>query len=98
MSLCFAEAFKQKEDGKISEEEYLDHMLAHCQGWISVEHEGDDDKPWSLRKEKLLETDPFGYAIWLWSRATHTDNKRGTVSEHTIQSFLGLNNFRYHTF
>ena len=67
MSLCFLEAFRQKNNGSITEDEYLDHVLAHCQG---VEHEEDDTEMQELRAMDL-----FGYSIWSWSK--HMDSIKG---------------------
>ena len=62
MSLCFLEAFEEKQKGNITEQEYIHHLLVHCQG---VEHERDElvKVDW-----KLLEIDPFGYSVRCWSR------------------------------
>jgi|SRR5271170_1726395 len=62
MSLCFLEAFQEKQKGNITEQEYIHHLFVHCQG---VEHERDElvQIDWDL-----LETDPFGYSIRCWSR------------------------------
>ncbi|KAH8667476.1 hypothetical protein BGZ60DRAFT_409339 [Tricladium varicosporioides] len=61
MTLCFLEAFRQKKAGVITEEEYINHLLAHCEG---VEHEGDD---WQNTDYELLKADPFGYSVQLWA-------------------------------
>jgi hypothetical protein len=61
MSLCFLEAFQEKQKGNITEQEYIHYLLVHCQG---VEHEGDD---WREIDDNLLETDPFGYSVRSWS-------------------------------
>jgi hypothetical protein len=44
MSLCFLEAFQEKQKENITEQEYIHHLFVHCQG---VEHKGDE----------LMETD-----------------------------------------
>jgi hypothetical protein len=61
MSLCFLEAFQEKQKGDITEQEYIHHLFVHCQG---IEHEGDD---WTKRDWDLLETDWFGYSVRSWS-------------------------------
>jgi hypothetical protein len=61
MSLCFLEAFQEKQKGNITEQEYIHHLFVHCQG---VEHEGDD---WTKTDWNLLETDLFGYSVRSWS-------------------------------
>jgi hypothetical protein len=88
MSLCFLEAFQDKVRGKITEDEYLDYLLAHCQGWTSIEHEEDDMMPWDPQKESLRDSDPFGYQIWLWSRQTHLDNTKGII--HSVSFYHDL--------
>ena len=62
MSLCFLEAFHEKEKGNITEEEYIHHILVHCQ---SVEH--DEDEGWGESAWKLEDADPFGYSVRCWS-------------------------------
>ena len=37
MSLCFLKAFQEKQEGNITEQEYLHHLFVHSQG---VKHEG----------------------------------------------------------
>ena len=61
MSLCFLEAFQEKQKGNITEQEYIHHLFVHCQG---IEHEGDD---WTKTDWNLLETDLFGYSDRSWS-------------------------------
>ena len=61
MSLCFLEAFQEKQKGNITEQEYIHHLFVHCQG---IEHEWDD---WTKRDWDLLETDWFGYSVRSWS-------------------------------
>ena len=61
MSLCFLEAFQEKQKGNITEQEYIHHLFVHCQG---VEHEGDD---WTETDGDLLEADSFGYSVRCWS-------------------------------
>ena len=70
-SLCFLEAFRAKQTGSITEEEYIHYLFEHCQG---VEHDGDD-----LRKEDydLLETDLFGYSVRSWSLRIDYVNGKG---------------------
>ena len=53
MSLCFLEAFQEKQKGNITEQEYIHHLFVHCQG---VEHEGDDlmETDWDLLEAEAL--------------------------------------------
>lgn len=55
MSLCFREAFLAKQDHKITEEEYLGHLIAHLRG---VRHPQDSDRDVIVSK-----FDPFGASI-----------------------------------
>lgn len=61
MALPFLEAYGQLKSGKISWQEYIDHLLARCAGGG---HEEDDIE--GIHR-KLRNTDPFGYSIWCWS-------------------------------
>lgn len=56
MSLCFLEAFEAKNDGRISEKEYVGHLTAHLRG---VRHDSDltDEQ---RRIEYLRWRDQFG--------------------------------------
>lgn len=65
MSLCFKEAFDQKQNGQIDEDRYLDHLLAHCKG---AHHPDDDFRYESAEIWPLQEADLFGYSIWVWYR------------------------------
>ncbi|KAF2430976.1 hypothetical protein EJ08DRAFT_205823 [Tothia fuscella] len=60
-SLCFMEAFEAKERQEISHEEYLDHLLTHCNG---IRHEYDK---WPYDLDGLDEADPFGLSIRVWT-------------------------------
>lgn len=61
MTFSFLQAFKAKENGKISWDEYIHHLLARCGG---VKHEADNQ---TGSFDELSNTDPFGHSIWLWS-------------------------------
>ena len=78
MSLCFLEAFKQKESGTITQDEYMNHLLAHCQG---EDHEEDAMMPWDAPIFELKDSDLFGYSIWVWSKKV--DQMKGT-SNHVL--------------
>ena len=60
MSLCFIEAFQEKQKGNITEQEYFHHLFLHCEG---VEYERDElvKLDWDL-----LEIDPFGFSVRCW--------------------------------
>jgi hypothetical protein len=62
MSLCFLEAFEEKQKGNITEQEYFHHLFAHCLG---IEHERDESLniDWDLH-----DADPFGYSVRCWTR------------------------------
>ena len=64
MLLSYLEAFREKQNGNISWEEYIHHLLIRCTS-DENEHEDDDvDGPhW-----ELLKNDPFAYSIFCWSR------------------------------
>lgn len=67
-SLCYFEAFKAKQKGTITEEEYIHHLLAHATGLM---HETDEDyhpgeEPKSVRE--IPKVDPFAYSIRCWVR------------------------------
>lgn len=70
MTLSFLQAFRAKQIGAISWEEYIHNLLARCTG---VKHEQDNVKGvyWELRK-----TDPFGYSIYGWS--DRVENMKGS--------------------
>lgn len=55
MSLCFGEAFDAKRAGKITEEEYFGHLLAHFRG---VRHPQD-----SGIEREVSSFDPVGASI-----------------------------------
>jgi hypothetical protein len=64
MWLCFLGAFEKKKNGDITEDEYLQHLLAHFRdAW----HDEDEMKPWDAPISKLKSKDLFGYSIWHWS-------------------------------
>ena len=72
MLLSYLEAFRQKESGMISWEEYIHHLFAR---FTSFHNEHDDDDVEGLHK-KLRDTDPFGYCIYCWSK--DIDKVKGT--------------------
>ncbi|KAF2673834.1 hypothetical protein BT63DRAFT_437435 [Microthyrium microscopicum] len=68
MSLCFLEAFRQWQSGKITVDEYLDHIVPHCRGqWLGPDHEQDEDGFGSNWFE-LENEDLFGFSIWRWTK------------------------------
>ncbi|KAI1075723.1 hypothetical protein F5B20DRAFT_559161 [Whalleya microplaca] len=63
-SLCFLEAFRERQQGNISEEEYYHYLLGHCTGPLHERDESDGPRiDW-----ELLEVDPFGYAVRCWAQ------------------------------
>lgn len=70
MTLPFLQAFRAKQSGAISWDEYVHNLLARCAG---VKHEEDN------RKDEYVElrrTDLFGYSIWCWS--DRVENLKGS--------------------
>jgi hypothetical protein len=55
MSMCFRAAFQAKEDGKITESEYISQLIAHFKGTRHKEDDGDDSD--------LGKIDPFGASV-----------------------------------
>jgi hypothetical protein len=94
MSLCFLEAFNQKKNGSITEDEYLQHLLAHCQG---VEHQYDESKPWDEPMVELKNADLFGYSIWLWSRKMDSIDGNKALNLRSRSSANSANLPRYQT-
>jgi hypothetical protein len=60
-SLCFLEAFREMEKGRIDEEEYFRQLFAHCKG---VTHEEDEKMGVDIEH---VEADPFGYSVRCWA-------------------------------
>ncbi|KAK4210141.1 hypothetical protein QBC37DRAFT_377336 [Rhypophila decipiens] len=58
-SLCLSEASQKFKDKTITQEEYYQHILAHCTGYL---HDEDDDSELS-QPSSLQDTDPFAYAV-----------------------------------
>lgn len=73
MSLCFYQAALQRKRNQISEEEFLDHIVAHCRGIRHDESKKcmDDEEP-KKYFDKLHETDTFTTWIRDWALATKT--------------------------
>lgn len=81
MSLCFCDAFEEKKNGAISEEEYFHHLLAHCRG-VKHEEEGDE---WPGGDSRLAALDLVGYSIKTWSLSM-PHIKRRPVSKSYVDS------------
>ncbi|KAM7187326.1 hypothetical protein V8F33_011316 [Rhypophila sp. PSN 637] len=58
-SLCFSEASQTFKDKNITQDEYYQHILAHCTGYL---HDEDEDSELS-QPSSLQDTDPFAYAV-----------------------------------
>ena len=62
MAVSFIDAYRLKNEQKISWDQYIEHLFTRCRG---IKHD-DDNKQyghWELRYE-----DPFGYSIWRWCK------------------------------
>ena len=73
MSLCFRDAFVSKQSGTITEEEYLDHLIAHFRG---VRHPQDSDKEDVI----TAKWDPFGASIKEMALRTDYEPLQGGIT------------------
>lgn len=82
MSLCFLEAFEAKNEGRINEKEYIEHLTAHLRG---VRHDSDQitDQQWI---NYLRWRDQFGALFRKFALSSRT------LSTEGCQNFLFIPN------
>jgi hypothetical protein len=66
MSPCFLETLKEKQDGKITEAEYVNQILIHCKG---IFHEDDLLRDSSKEVRELRDSNLFGYSVRTWAHS-----------------------------
>lgn len=66
MTLSLLQAFRAKESGTISWEEYIHILFAR---WTGVKHEEDNERE---VYHELRKNDPFGYSVYCWSDEVET--------------------------
>ena len=73
MSLCFHEAFEAKNEGRISEREYIGHLTAHLRG---VRHDFDqiNEQRWN---DNFHWRDPFGALFRKFALSSRTLSTEG---------------------
>ena len=83
MSLCFYPAALKRKNNEISDEIFLQHIVAHCRGLRHGENKkcNDDEDP-SKYFTKLGETDTFTY--WIRDWAIHMKPVEGYSYLYTI--------------
>jgi len=84
MSPCFLEAYEKKQKGEITEDEYLQYLLAHFrEAW----HDEDEMSSFS----KLESVDLFGYSIWAWSSRSFSIAKDIKPLENVFRTYRSGN-------
>ena len=66
MSPCFLESLKEKQNGNITEAEYVHQILIHCKG---IFHEDDLLSDSSDEVRELRDLDLFGYSVKTWAHS-----------------------------
>jgi hypothetical protein len=68
MSLPYLEASKQYKAGKVTWDEYIDHLMSRATAAGGhIDDERTDVTYTSSSSSKLQKTDPFAYSVWLWT-------------------------------